>query len=268
MVHRRLAALALVAGVLALASACGGRAEAQPGTWHTPPASGAGGQGAVLDPSPTPGGTESIAPSLNAIDGVLKTTGSSNVALTFDDGPSEYTLPMLALLRKYGVKATFCLIGVNVRAHPDLVQAIVRDGHTLCNHTWIHDLSLGRKSDDQIRSDLQRTNDEIHKAVPGARIGYFRHPGGNFTPAAVRIAHEMGMTSIGWSVDPRDWDTGARGTGAAMTSHICSVVQKYTTPGAIVLSHDGGGVRSATLEAYRTLLPYLTQRFTLVALPV
>jgi peptidoglycan/xylan/chitin deacetylase (PgdA/CDA1 family) len=260
----------LLAGVLVFAGACAGKA-AKPATWHAPgPAGsssgGGGGQGQVIDPSPVPGGSQSIAPSLNLINGVLKSTGSAGVALTFDDGPSEYTMELLGMLRKYGVKATFCLIGVNVRAHPDLVQAIVRDGHTLCNHTWIHDLSLGRRSAEQIRSDLQRTNDEIHNAVPGAPIKYFRHPGGNFTPLAVKIAADMGMKSIGWSVDPRDWETAVR-RGPAMTGHIVSVVERYTTPGAIVLSHDGGGDRHATMDAYRTLLPWLVGRFTLVALP-
>jgi peptidoglycan/xylan/chitin deacetylase (PgdA/CDA1 family) len=275
-VHRRIAALALLAGALALAAGCGGPAKGHPATLRTPgaqsgPGGQGGGEGGVIDPSPTPGGTESagVAPSLNAVNGVMKTTGSSGVALTFDDGPSpEYTPQILGLLRKYGVKATFCLIGVNVRAHPDLVQAIVRDGHTLCNHTWTHDLSLGKRSADVIRSDMQRTNDEIHQAVPGAPIKYFRHPGGNFTPLAVRIAAELGMASIGWTVDPRDWDTGGRGTGAPMTGHIVDAVQRYTAAGAIVLSHDGGGNRQCTMDAYRTLLPYLTEHFTLVALPV
>jgi peptidoglycan-N-acetylglucosamine deacetylase len=269
MVHRRLAVLALLAGVLVLAGACGGRDERTPASWRTPgPAGGAGG-GEVLDPSPAPQAFEAAgaAPSSGSAEGVLKTTGSAGVALTFDDGPSpEYTPQILGLLRKYGVKATFCLIGVNVRSHPELVQAIVRDGHTLCNHTWSHDLNLGRRPPEEIRSDLQRTSDEIHAAVPGVPIRYFRHPGGNFTPAAVKIAREMGMVSIGWAVDPRDWETGRQ--GPAMTGHIVTTVERYATAGAIVLSHDGGGDRHWTVEAYQTLLPWLTQRFKLVAMPV
>ncbi len=270
MVHRRLAALVLLSGVLVLAGACGGHGGRAPASWRTPgPASGGGGGGSVIDPSPAPGALESAgaAPSSPApVDGVLRTTASSGVALTFDDGPSpDYTPQILDLLRTYGVKATFCVIGVNVRSHPDLVRAIVRDGHTLCNHTWAHDLNLGRRSAEEIRSDLERTNDEIHLAVPGAPITYFRHPGGNFTPAAVKIARELGMASIGWTVDPRDWDTGRQ--GPALTGRIVTVVERCTAPGAIVLSHDGGGDRRWTVEAYRTLLPWLSERFTLIALP-
>ncbi|WP_345120905.1 polysaccharide deacetylase family protein [Dactylosporangium darangshiense] len=200
-------------------------------------------------------------------DGIWRTTGSAAVALTFDDGPGPDTPKILGMLKAQGIKATFCLIGVNVQEYPQYVQQIVADGHTLCNHTWKHDESLGKKSADTIRNDLQRTNDEIHKAVPNAPIKYFRHPGGNFTPLAVQIASQLGMTSIGWNVDPSDWNT-KKWSGQSMTNHIISNVRNNTRPGSIVLSHDGGGDRSATMAAYKTLLPELKAKFTLIALPV
>lgn len=199
---------------------------------------------------------------------VLHTIQTDQVALTFDDGPDPDTPAMLALLRQYNVKATFCVIGVNVRAHHDLIQQIVRDGHTLCNHTWSHDLNLGKKSPDVIEADLRRTNDEIHAAVPGAPIKYFRHPGGNFTPAATNIAANLGMASISWDVDPRDWDIAHYGTGQPMANRIVNTITAHTRQTSIVLSHDGGGNRAATLAAYRALLPWLQARFKLVPLPV
>jgi peptidoglycan/xylan/chitin deacetylase (PgdA/CDA1 family) len=200
---------------------------------------------------------------------VARTTGSDAVALTFDDGPGDQTLAILALLRQYGVKATFCLIGVHVRERPDLVRAIVRDGHTLCNHTWQHDLGLGHRSPEVIRSDLQRTSDEIHKAVPGVPIRYFRQPGGMWTPSVVSIAQEMGMTSLGWDVDPSDWNVAGYPPGPVMTNHIIGNIEYHVHPGAIVLSHDAGGDRSSTVAAYRVLLPYLLgqRHLHLVPLP-
>jgi peptidoglycan/xylan/chitin deacetylase (PgdA/CDA1 family) len=200
---------------------------------------------------------------------VARHTGSDAVALTFDDGPGDQTLPILALLRAHGVKATFCLVGVRVRARPDLVQAIVRDGHTLCNHSWQHDMRLGQRTPETIRSDLQRTNDEIHQAVPGVPIKYFRHPGGMWTPAAVAIAQDLGMTSIGWDVDPSDWNVARYTPGPIMTDHVIATVQQNARPGSIVLSHDSGGDRTSTLAAYRVLLPHLLeeQHLRLVALP-
>lgn len=193
--------------------------------------------------------------------GSRSTTGSHEVALTFDDGPDpQYTPQTLALLRQYQVRATFCLVGVNVQQYPDLVRAIAADGHTLCNHSWSHDLSLGRKSRAEIEADLVRTNEAIRQAVPGARIAYFRQPGGNWTPRVVSVAHELGMTPLHWAVDPQDW----RRPGAGS---ISATVTGATSSGAIVLLHDAGGNRQQTVTALRSILPNLTRRFTLIALP-
>jgi peptidoglycan-N-acetylglucosamine deacetylase len=211
----------------------------------------------------TPGGTSPPA----GPGGIIRGTGSAAVALTFDDGPGAYTPQILALLRQYHVHATFCLIGVNVAANPGLVQAIVRDGHTLCNHTWRHDLNLGSRTPAAIRADLQRTNDAIHRAVPGVPIRYFRNPGGLFTPGTVAAARELGMASLGWNGDPSDWNVKAYPPGPTMTGHIVAYVRAVMRPGMVLLSHDGGGDRSGTVAAYRILLPELLARYELVALP-
>lgn len=194
--------------------------------------------------------------------GSRMTTGSPEVALTFDDGPDpRYTPQTLAALRKHHVKATFCLIGENVQNHPDLVRAIVADGHTLCNHSWGHDMSLGKRSRNVILADLLRTNKAIRAAAPGAQIAYFRQPGGNWTYPVVSVAQKLGMTSLHWTVDPSDW----RVPGAA---RIAATVAAGTEPGSIVLLHDAGGNRQGTVDALRSILPDLTSRFQLEALPV
>jgi peptidoglycan/xylan/chitin deacetylase (PgdA/CDA1 family) len=295
MVRFPLVAKLVLFGALALALAgCGGGHGSSRANWHpnrhSDAAEGPSGdetyeetpEGPESTPSPTAPGKSGIQPASHGapspssssssapakgLNLSQKMTDDGSVALTFDDGPSDYTPQILALLREQHVKATFCLVGVNVKAHPDLVQQIVNDGHTLCNHTWKHDLKLGRKSPDQIRADLQATNDEIHRAVPDAQIKYFRHPGGNFTQAAVDVAKELGMASIGWDVDPGDWDLSKR-KGQAMTDHIITNVRQHTRAGSIVLSHDSGGDRTCTITAYKTLLPELKTRFTLAALPV
>ncbi|MFC4998735.1 polysaccharide deacetylase family protein [Dactylosporangium cerinum] len=290
MTRTRLVLGALIsAAVLALAG-CG--ADAPSAAWHGSPAQsgsagGAGGgtqarpisdstaQAAAGKPSasaspstsPSASASASASPAAAPKDGIMRQTGGAQVALTFDDGPSADTPKLLAMLRQHNIKATFCVVGVAVQEFPQYLQEIVKDGHTLCNHTWKHDEKLGKKSADTIRADLQRTNDEIRKVVPDAQIKYFRHPGGNFTPAAVQIAADLGMTSVGWSVDPSDWNT-KKWSGNQMTQHIITTVRNNTKPGAVILSHDGGGDRSATLAAYKTLLPELKQQYTLVALPL
>lgn len=193
--------------------------------------------------------------------GSMMSTGSSRVALTFDDGPDpQYTPQVLALLRQYRVKATFCVVGENAESYPDLVQAIVAEGHTLCNHSWNHDVTLGDQSPDAIRDDLLRTDEAVRAAVPNARIAYYRQPGGAWTTAVVSVAEELGMTPLHWAVDPVDWQL----PGAAQ---ITDTVLTQTGPGSIVLMHDAGGDRSGTVEALHHLLPELLSRFQLEALP-
>jgi peptidoglycan/xylan/chitin deacetylase (PgdA/CDA1 family) len=188
------------------------------------------------------------------------------VALTFDDGPDPVNTPkLLDLLKKNGVKATFCVVGYRVRDHPELVRRMVNEGHTICNHSWQHLFDLSQRSDDYILNDLRATNNAIKAAAPKAKIKYFRAPGGNFTTHLVALAKQLGMTSIYWAVDTRDWDFPTYGHGTTMVNHIIYWVKTYTRRGAIVLSHDN--LKPDTVTAYATLLPWLKARFKLIRMP-
>ena len=198
--------------------------------------------------------------------GSKQTTGSAAIALTFDDGPDPVNTPlMLDVLRRCGVKATFCVVGYKAAMFPDVIRRMVSEGHTLCNHSWQHNTQLGTYDRDSIRQDLQRTNDAIHRIVPDVRVSYFRAPGGLWTADYATVAHQLGMTPLDWDVDPKDWNLPMYGTGKAMTLHIVSWVESHVRPGSIVLSHDYQ--KPATTAAYRILLPWLTARFKLIPLP-
>ncbi|MEU8814346.1 polysaccharide deacetylase family protein [Actinoplanes sp. NPDC048796] len=192
----------------------------------------------------------------------LRTTGTEAVALTFDDGPDPVQTPkILNLLAQNDVKAVFCLVGSQVKKHPEIVRQIVDAGHTLCNHTWDHSLKIGKDKPEKIKADLERTNAAIRAAVPGAEIPFFRAPGGNFTDRLVAVAGGSGMTSIYWEVDPRDWDHPEGETDAQHIDRIIAEVRKSVKPGAIVLSHDFG--QPDTIAAYEKLLPWFKANFTL-----
>lgn len=192
----------------------------------------------------------------------LRTTGSKAISLTFDDGPDPVQTPkILALLQKYQVKATFCLIGQNVQKHPEIVRQIVAAGHTLCDHTWSHSLTIGKAQPAAIQADLARTNAAIQAAVPGAQIPFFRAPGGNFTDRLVSVAKSNGMASLYWAVDPRDWDHPAGETDAAHIARVIAEIHKSVQPGSIILSHDFN--QPDTIEAYAKLLPWLTENFSI-----
>jgi peptidoglycan/xylan/chitin deacetylase (PgdA/CDA1 family) len=189
------------------------------------------------------------------------TTGTSDIALTFDDGPHEVFTPrILAALRRHRLQATFCVVGVNVVRLPALVRQIAADGHTLCNHSWSHDVALGSRSPAVIRADLARTTAAIRDAVPGSLVSYYRQPGGAWTAAVVDVAQELGMTALHWAVDPKDW---RRPSARRITATVC----RGTQAGSIVLLHDGGGDRRATVTALDSVLPDLTGRFNATALP-
>jgi peptidoglycan/xylan/chitin deacetylase (PgdA/CDA1 family) len=287
-------AVALVsAGVLAGCALPGARpAPATP--WpSTGDSAGSGGGGFTMpsdppspsqsdSPSPAPSATHSSPPSsppsppkkpvapaglrLGGPGGSAWKVKSDGVALTFDDGPDPVQTPrMLALLAQQHVKATFCLIGKNVEANPDIVRQIVAAGHRICNHSYAHSETLGKQTPDEIRADLQRTNDAIHQAAPAAKITYFRAPGGNFTPEMVQIAADLNMKSIYWYVDPRDWDHPAGETSAAHQSRVITQIRQHAAPGAIILSHDRNG--ADTVAAYTTLIPWLKQHYGVVPLP-
>ncbi|WP_433063890.1 polysaccharide deacetylase family protein [Dactylosporangium sp. CS-033363] len=225
-------------------------------------------------PSPSPSASPSVspAPSLpvrpgDGVAGSFSTTGTQAVALTFDDGPDPINTPkLLALLRQRHIHATYCMVGFRVRDRPDLVRQIYADGHTLCNHSWQHLLDLAKRDPAYLDWDLRHTNDMIHAAVGAdAPIKYFRAPGGNFTPELVAKAKSLGMDSISWDVDPRDWEHTHDANASAHIARVVNAVQHHVRPGSIVLSHDNG--QPNTITAYDHLLPWLQERFTLAGLP-
>ncbi|WP_354639495.1 polysaccharide deacetylase family protein [Kitasatospora camelliae] len=178
-------------------------------------------------------------------------SGGRTVALTFDDGPGPATGPVLDLLAQYGAKATFCQVGKEVDRDPAAVQRILAEGHQLCDHTADHPQPMHRQSHDQQVTEIGAAKDSIRKAGgAGAKVTWWRAPGGDFTAENVRIAKEQGMKSLTWTVDPRDWSKPG-------TQAIVSTVQQDLKPGGVVLFHDGGGDRTQTVEALKQLLPWL-----------
>ena len=182
------------------------------------------------------------------------------IALTFDDGPNpSYTHQILALLQQYDVKATFFVIGSEATAYPSLVQQEYQQGHVVGNHTWTHP-NLTTLSPAAVRNELQSTSSEI-EADTGALPTVFRPPGGNFNSTVQSIAASLGLSTILWNVDPRDWSRPG-------TSVIIQRVLDAVHNGSIILMHDGGGDRSQTVAALPTIPTTLEQRgFQFVTIP-
>ncbi|MCX4690125.1 polysaccharide deacetylase family protein [Kitasatospora purpeofusca] len=183
--------------------------------------------------------------------------GRKVVAITVDDGPDpKYTPAVLALLDQYGIRASFFLIGENADAHPDLVREVAARGHHIANHSWSHP-DLSGLSTAKVRDELGRTS-ELLGRLTGRAPTWFRAPGGGWSPTVLKVGAELGMRPMAWSVDPQDWATPG-------TDVITKRLEKELRPGAIVLTHDGGGDRSQTVAALKAFLPMLIDsgyRFT------
>ncbi|MFF2143119.1 polysaccharide deacetylase family protein [Kitasatospora sp. NPDC058190] len=178
-------------------------------------------------------------------------SGGRTVALTFDDGPGPATGQILDLLAQYHVKATFCEIGQNAAANPALVKRVLAEGHRLCDHSLDHPQPFEKLPHDKAEHEITSARDMIVQAGgPGTRVSWFRAPGGGFNADNEHITAGLGMSSLGWSVDPRDWSR--PGVPA-----IVSTVQSQLKPGGVILMHDGGGDRSQTVAALKQLLPWL-----------
>ena len=121
------------------------------------------------------------------------------VAITFDDGPNpDFTPQVLALLKKFNVKATFFCIGRNVEANSILCQQIISEGHTIGNHTYSHSNNFGFYSTRRVVSELEKTN-KIIKERTGLEPKLYRPAFGVTNPKIKRALKITGLQSIGWN---------------------------------------------------------------------
>ena len=205
-------------------------------------------------PVPSPSPTKPLPPLLSQAIAKLEAqdrllyygnTSLPEIALTFDDGPNPYYTPLvLDVLKKYNVKATFFCIGRQVAAYPALVKQEYMAGHIVGNHTWSHpDMALLSSANDNLQ--LVNTSRAIQEAI-GVQPIYFRPPYGVMTVPALTQAYHLGLTTVIWNDEARDWQLPGMNV-------IVERILGLARDGAIVLLHDGGGNRSQTVAA----LPYI-----------
>lgn len=172
--------------------------------------------------------------------------------LTFDDGPdSTWTSQIMQVLQQNNAKAVFFQIGQQVPALGDIVKQELSAGMAIGNHTWSHP-SLDGISRDEFDSQVAKT--ETAQRAEGAYTQSGTHclrpPYGATDSNTSAWAGQMGYRVVIWNIDPEDWAM----PGA---QQIADTIIQNAYPGAIVLSHDGGGNRSQTVDAYRIALPQL-----------
>lgn len=174
------------------------------------------------------------------------TKGQKAVALTFDDGPSDYTPAVLKILKNKGISATFFMIGRVAAGNPTAVAAARAAGHEVESHSWSH-ADLTKLSADAVRNEIVRGA----AAVGGAH--FLRPPYGAYNATVAEQAGLAGLRLAMWTVDTLDWKT--RDAAAVLAK-----VRAGTKPGAIILMHDGGGDRSQTVVALPEVIDWLLQQ--------
>ncbi|MFE2284143.1 polysaccharide deacetylase family protein [Streptomyces sp. NPDC059443] len=190
-------------------------------------------------------------------------SGGDAVNITIDDGPDPtWTPKVLDVLKKYDVKATFCMIGPQAKDHPDLVKKVVAGGHRLCDHTVDHNTGMDHKPFAFQQQQILDAKKMIEEAAGGgARVQYYRAPGGAFTPESRALAAANGMRPLGWNVDSKDFSR----PGVAA---IMNTVKSEMGNGPTVLFHDGGGNRAQTVEALDQFLAWLKDQGRPTGFPV
>ena len=224
MIRRRCAPIALSVGV-ALSLAAPLRAADPP----APPSLGAAPAVAKLSRrslAPAPdyalphhGGTVSAAR--------IAREGWQHCALTFDDGPNEITPHILEILEREHVVATYFPIAATAARHPDVVRAFVADGHEIGNHSLAHH-NLAKMSPAAQRADLAEAN-RILTGL-GARPTLFRPPYAAYDARVIESARSVGLETVLWSLDTRDWEYHDAGMLAAR-------VDAGAGPALVVLLH-------------------------------
>ena len=123
-------------------------------------------------------------------------------ALTFDDGPGQYTASLLDLLAQRGIVATFFVLGQNAERRPALITRMLAEGHEVANHSYSHADMRRLKPETQLL-EMKKTLDLLRSF--GAEVRYFRPPYGRYSPETAAKAETLGMTLMLWSLDSQDW---------------------------------------------------------------
>jgi cellulose synthase/poly-beta-1,6-N-acetylglucosamine synthase-like glycosyltransferase/peptidoglycan/xylan/chitin deacetylase (PgdA/CDA1 family) len=193
---------------------------------------------------------------------VIERTGDHPgwIALTFDDGPDpDWTPRILDILKQENVPATFFVMGKNGQAYPDLLRREVNEGHEIGNHTFTHP-NLGEIPGRITDLELNATQ-RLIESITGRSTVLFRPPyfgdAEADTPEEVEPAiraKNLNYIMVGLRIDPGDWKPGVTPDAIVQKTLERAADTNPETRGQVVLLHDSGGDREATIEALPRLI--------------
>lgn len=191
--------------------------------------------------------------------------GEKKIALTFDDGPNNvYTPQILDVLKQNDVRATFFMIGENVKRYPDVAKEVADSGEIIGNHSYTH-RNLIFDINPFVRKQITRTQNIIFDNT-GIVTNLFRPPFGGDDPFTLHQTKKLGYVVVKWSVSSKDWERPG-------VDRIVNNVIKNARNGSIILMHDGDELRqnidrSQTVKALPIIISELRkQGYEFVTVP-
>lgn len=168
--------------------------------------------------------------------------GERHIALTFDDGPSPLSTPvLLKLLSGHGLRATFFVVGEKAAAHPELIAAILAGGHTIGNHSLRHDPFLMLRTAQTLARDIHATQEIMKKQ--GITPLVFRPPMGITNPKLRRVVARENLLTITYSC--KAFDGGNRNI-----RDLAGRILRRLRPGDIIMLHDSPPKRRQITPGY------------------
>lgn len=159
--------------------------------------------------------------------GAAAANGEKLIALTYDDGPSQYTAQLLDGLKARGAHVTFFCVGYQVQARPQIVRRAWMEGHQIGNHTWDHP-QLTKQGWSGVQSQLGRTDAALDSAIGFDQTYDMRPPYGDYNQSVLNAA---GVPAFYWSMDTADYKTNS-------ASVVCNQIVKAARDGGICCIHD------------------------------
>lgn len=180
--------------------------------------------------------------------GRKKFTKDKKIALTFDDGPGEYTEKILDILKVYDIKASFFIVSKNVLKYPETMKRIILEGHEICLHSKDHKSNLFRNYK-MMDKDFKDALEILKEFDVSPR--YFRPPWGIFNISMYFILSKYHLQKVVWNVMIGDWSK--RVNGDILNKRLI----KKVGCGSIICIHDAGTAYGPknTLKALEIFLP-------------
>ena len=176
-------------------------------------------------------------------------TNKKEIYITFDAGfENGNTERILDALKKHGVKATFFLVGNYFETQPKLVKRMAEEGHTIGNHTYSHP-DMSKISDIQsFQTELQK-NEALYRDILGSEMPkLYRPPQGKFCEENLKMAQQLGYSTVFWSLAYVDWYTDDQPTPEQAFSKLLPRIH----PGAVVLLHSTSSTNAEILDELLT----------------